>query len=775
MSATRPTSVLLVVDSESRENSLKNCFNPAIHTFVTANSHLQALKYSSNSRFDIAVISLSLPTKNICRTITGLQKNISDIKIIIASVHPSVDEITKTTNLGAIGYMVKPFSAEEFGTVLKTSKKPELHKQSLKGELYPPSKEFSRKALISNPQSYKALYNWSIKDPEEYWGQLAEQLVWQKKWNNFSDSSFRKKKDFRFFTGGKINACYNCIDRHLETWRRNKAALIWQGERDDETRTFSYQQLHHDICRFANVLKKMGVQKGDAVTIYMPVIPELTVAMLACARIGAIHNVVFGGFSGEALSERILDCGSKIVITADGYHRNGHIIRCKDTIDEALVDCPDVRDVIVVKRLGLHIIMDEGRDRWWHDEISAGDISSECEIVETNANDPLFILYTSGSTDKPKGIIHTHGGYLLQAFQTMKWVFDIKDEDVFWCTADLGWVTGHSYVLYGPFSNGATSFLYEGSPTYPAQDRVWEIIEKYGINTFYTTPMLIRSLMREGAEWPHRHNLSSLRLLGTVGEPISPKAWLWFYETIGNNKCPVVDTWWQTETGGHLISAMPGAVPAKPGSASLPLPGIEPVVLRKDGTPASANESGYLCIKKPWPGIMLSIHNDENQVKDSYFAKFPGYYFTGDGARYDEDGYFWLTGRIDDVINISGHRISPMEIESALNAHHLVDEVAVVGIPHAIKGQGIYAFITLVDGVKPSKTIEKEFRNYTRKSIGPIAGLDKIQFTDALPKTRSGKIIRRILMGVASHSSDLGDTSVLHDKKLLDKLVKGRV
>ncbi len=498
--------------------------------------------------------------------------------------------------------------------------------------------------------------------------------------------------------------------------------------------------------------------------------------MLACARIGAIHSVVFGGFSADALKDRMLDCESKLLICIDGYYRGGKIIRSKDNADEALEGCPSVKDVIVVKRAGIEVTMREGRDCWWDDEMASDSVKAKCDPEVLDAEDPLFILYTSGSTGKPKGVLHTQAGYLLYCYQTFKWIFDMKEEDTFWCTADIGWVTGHSYIVYGPLSYGATTLMFEGVPSYPHPDRFWDIIEKYQVSVFYTAPTALRSIMREGDDWPNKHDMSSLRVLGTVGEPINPEVWMWYYNVIGKGKCPIVDTWWQTETGGALVSPLPGATPLKPGSATLPFPGVELAVLREDGTVADVNEGGYLVIKKPWPGLMRRVYGEPERFKNTYFVKFPGVYTTGDGARIDEDGYYWLMGRIDDVINVSGHRIGTAEVESALVSHGRVAEAAVVGMPHDIKGQGIYAFVTLKAGVEKSDALTKELVGHVRKEIGPIATPDKIQFADGLPKTRSGKIMRRILTKIAAGDVEqLGDTTTLTDPAVVDELVKGRV
>ncbi len=641
--------------------------------------------------------------------------------------------------------------------------------------IFPVPKEFAEKAAIRSMEEYEAIYNWSIKNPEHFWSTMARQLDWYKEWDKFLVYDFKDKPEVRYFTGGKINASYNCLDRHLKTSRRDKPALIWQGEPDEDSRTYTYRQLYEEVCKFANVLKKLGVKKGDIVTIYLPMIPELTMAMLACARIGAIHSVVFGGFSAEALRDRILDCKSTMLITADGYYRSGRNINSKNNADTALNDCPDVKDVVVVKRLGIDVDMQAGRDHWWHDEMNGDDIAAECPPEEMEADAPLFILYTSGSTGKPKGILHTQAGYLLHTYLSMKWIFDIKDEDIYWCTADIGWVTGHSYIVYGPLAAGASTLMFEGVPTYPEPDRFWQIVEKYKVNVFYTAPTAIRALMREGEEYPDRHDLSSLRLLASVGEPINPEAWMWYYRVIGRENCPVLDTWWQTETGGILITPLPGAIPTKPGSATLPFPGVEPVILKENGTEVGANEGGWLCIKKPWPGMMRTIYGDSKRFKETYFSKFPGYYCTGDGARRDKDGYYWLMGRIDDVINVSGHRISTAEVESSLVSYQKVAEAAVVGMPHQLKGQGIYAYVTLKVGVEPTTDLEKELKIHVRKQIGPIATPDVIQFAEGLPKTRSGKIMRRILVKIASgDGKDLGDTSTLADPSVIETLLKGR-
>jgi acetyl-CoA synthetase len=649
---------------------------------------------------------------------------------------------------------------------------------SILGEkkFYEPPDGVKMKAYIKRMEEYRELYQKSIDDPAKFWGELAEQLDWYKKWDKVLEYDFNKP-EIKWFKGGKLNASYNCLDRHLNHWRSNKVALIWQGEPLEENRVFTYQQLHYHVCKFANVLKKFGVKKGDRVSIYLPMIPELPMAMLACARIGAIHSVVFGGFSSEALRDRINDCGSKVLITADGYYRSGRIVPNKVNADEALKDCPEVEKVIVVKRLGIDVPFTKERDVWWHEEIRKEDIKLYCEPEIMDAEDILFILYTSGSTGKPKGVIHTTGGYLLFVYQTLKWVFDLKDEDVFFCSADIGWVTGHSYVVYGPLALGATSLMFEGVPTYPNPDRFWEIVERYRVSVFYTAPTAIRALMREGEEWVKRRGISSLRMLGSVGEPINPEAWRWYYTNVGQERCPIMDTWWQTETGGFLISPLP-ITPLKPGSATFPFPGVLPKIIREDGSECEVDEGGSLVIAKPWPGMLRGFWNDPDRkrFKETYFTIFPGYYFTGDGAKKDEDGYFWLMGRIDDVINVSGHRIGTAEVESALVSHPSVAESAVIGIPHEVKGQGIYAFVTLKTGIKSSEELRKELLAHVRKTIGPIATPDKLQFADSLPKTRSGKIMRRILRKIAEgRIEELGDTSTLTDPGVVIQLAGERL
>ncbi len=641
--------------------------------------------------------------------------------------------------------------------------------------VFQPPKEFVEKARLKSLDEYKKMWERSIKDPKGFWGEMASQHIdWFKKWDGaVEEYSFKDKISLRYFVNGKLNITYNCLDRHLKTWRKNKAALIFQGEPLEESKTYTYLQLHREVCKFANVLKKFGVKKGDRVAIYLPMIMELPVAMLACARIGAIHSIVFGGFSAEALRDRINDCQAETLITCNWGYRSGKVLSSKENADKAMDQSPSIKRCVVVNRIEKETKMKAGRDFWWHEQMK--DASPVCEPEWMDAEDPLFILYTSGSTGKPKGVLHTTAGYLLFTMMTMLYVFDIRDEDVYWCTADIGWVTGHSYIVYGPLSAGATSLMFEGVPNYPEPDRFWEVVERYGVNVFYTAPTAIRSIMKSGEEWPNKRNLSSLRLLGSVGEPINPEAWMWYHRVIGKEKCPITDTWWQTETGGHLICGIPGAMNMKPGSAGLPFFGVEPIILRADETEAGVNEGGHLCIKKPWPGFMRTVYGDPGRFKEQYFIQHPGYYFSGDGARKDEDGFYWLMGRVDDVINVSGHRLGTAEIESALVSNKAVAEAAVVGYPHDIKGQGIYAFVTLKEGFKASDDMKKELVNHIRKEIGPIASPDKLHFADALPKTRSGKIMRRILRKIAEGAiTELGDTSTLADPDVVGRLVSGR-
>jgi acetyl-CoA synthetase len=630
--------------------------------------------------------------------------------------------------------------------------------------VFKPSAKFAKSATIKSFALYKKMYNESIHSPEKFWAAMAEELSWYKKWTRV----LRWKLPFaQWFVGGKINVSTNCLDRHLTTWRKNKAAIIWEGEPGD-TRTLTYADLHREVCKCANVLKKLGVVKGDRVIIYMPMIPELPVAMLACARIGATHSVIFGGFSAEALKDRINDAQAKLVVTADGGYRRGSVIPLKANIDEALKVTPTVESVIVVNRVGLDVDMVPGRDHWWDGLMST--TSAECEPEKLDSEHPLYILYTSGTTGKPKGVVHSTAGYLLGCHLTMKYVFDIKDTDTYWCTADIGWVTGHSYIVYGPFSNGATVVMYEGAPNHPEPDRFWSIIEKYKVNVFYTAPTAIRAFIKWGEQWPLKYDLSSLRLLGTVGEPINPEAWMWYSKIIGKGKCPIVDTWWQTETGSIMITPLPGVTPTKPGTATLPFFGVQPDVVNKEGKSVPANQGGYLVIKKPWPSMMRGVYRDPERFKKTYWSDIKGMYFTGDGARRDKDGYFWIMGRVDDVINVSGHRLGTMEVESALVSHPYVAEAAVVGKPDEIKGSAICAFVTLEGKRSPTPQLKEELRLHVAKEIGAMAKPDDIRFTDALPKTRSGKIMRRLLREIASGGATTGDTTTLEDFSVLEKL-----
>jgi acetyl-CoA synthetase len=634
---------------------------------------------------------------------------------------------------------------------------------------FPPSKKFREHAHIGSMKEYNKMYKQSIEKPEEFWGDIAgSELEWFKKWNKVLswDPPFAK-----WFEGGKLNVAYNCLDRHMNSWRKNKAAIIWESEHGQH-RIFTYQQLYREVCRFANVLVDNGIKKGDVVCIYLPMVPELVVSMLACARIGAIHSIVFGGFSAEALRDRINDSKAKLLITSDGSFRRGKRIPLKANADIALVNCPSIRSVIVVNVANLEVNMKGRRDHWWDDLVPHASTLSECEIMD--AEDPLFILYTSGTTGKPKGILHTTAGYLLYVHTTAKYMFDLHEEDTLWCTADIGWVTGHSYIVYGPLSIGATSVMFEGVPNYPRPDRFWEVVEKYNVNIFYTAPTAIRAIKRDGDEWVNKHDLSSIRLLGSVGEPINPEAWTWYHEVVGGGRCPIIDTWWQTETGGALITPLPGAMTLKPGSASRPFFGIKTEIFNEEGKTVGPNEGGYLVITQPWPGMTRNIWGDPDRFKETYFNRFPGIYFTGDGCRIDEDGDYWLMGRIDDVVNVSGHRIGTAEVESALVSHDAITEAAVVPVPHEIKGQGLFAFVTLKKNFSPDQTLRKDLVNHIAREIGPIAKPEGIQFAEALPKTRSGKIMRRILKKIAMKSEDIGDTTTLADPSVVDKLLEDR-
>jgi acetyl-CoA synthetase len=629
---------------------------------------------------------------------------------------------------------------------------------------FPPPPEFAKHAHIKSLAEYEQLYRRAADDPEGFWAEQAEALSWFRRWDNLL---LWKEPHAQWFAGGKINACYNCVDRHLENGRKNKAAIIWEGEPGD-TRVLRYQDLHREVCKFANVLKKLGIQPGDRVTLYMPMVPELAIAMLACARIGATHSVIFGGFSADAVADRNNDAKARLVVTADGGWRRGKIVPLKQNVDTALTKSPTVEKCVVFNRCNQQVDMTNGRDLWWHELMA--DASADCPAVPLDSEHPLYVLYTSGSTGKPKGVLHTTAGYLLGTSLTHRWVFDLKEDDTYWCTADIGWVTGHSYIVYGPLANGATTLMYEGAPNHPREDRFWALVEKYRVNIFYTAPTAIRAFHKWGDEWPNKHDLSSLRLLGTVGEPINPEAWMWYHKVIGKERCPIVDTWWQTETGMILISPLPGATPTKPGSATRPFPGVAAEVVDRHGNKVPANQGGFLVIKKPWPAMLRTLFGDDERYRQQYWSQVPHAYFTADGARQDEDGYFWIMGRVDDVLNVAGHRLSTMEIESALVHHPGVAEAAVVGRPDELKGEGIACFVTLVSGTKPTEVLKKELREHVAKEIGSLARPDEIRFTDALPKTRSGKIMRRLLRDIAGGKQTTGDTTTLEDYSVLARL-----
>jgi acetyl-CoA synthetase len=629
---------------------------------------------------------------------------------------------------------------------------------------FDPPAEFSRHARIKSMAEYRKIYDAAAADPEKFWADVAGELHWFQKWNKVLEWDLPWAK---WFAGGKINLSYNCLDRHVSGPRKNKTAIIWEGE-PGEIRTLTYQQLLREVSKCANALKDMGIKSGDRVAIYMGMTPELAIALLACARIGAVHSVIFGGFSANALVDRINDAQCNAVITQDTSYRRGNEIKLKATVDEALASCPSVKHVLVYRRTGSQIEMQKGRDHWWHEVVEKA--SDHCPAEALDAEDPLFILYTSGTTGKPKGIVHTVGGYSVGVYYTTKMVFDLREEDTYWCTADIGWVTGHSYIVYGPLQNGATTLMYEGAPNHPDFDRFWQIIDRHKVNIFYTAPTAIRAFIKWGSEFPKRHKLDSLRLLGSVGEPINPEAWMWYREVIGKNRCPIVDTWWQTETGMIMISPLPGAVATKPGSATLPLPGVIPDVVTRTGQSVPKGSGGLLVIRKPWPAMARTIYNDPERFVKQYWSDIPGMYFTGDGARKDDDGYYWMMGRVDDVINVAGHRLGTMEIESALVAHPKVAEAAVVGRPDELKGQAIAAFVTLESGNKPSPQLKEELRQWVAKEIGALARPDDLRFADALPKTRSGKIMRRLLRELASTGDVKGDVTTLEDFAVISKL-----
>ena len=647
-------------------------------------------------------------------------------------------------------------------------------------EVHPAPDWIRHRAHVKNRAEYEKIWNQSIKYPAGFWAAIASEYVdWFKKWDKVEDFNFDVNKGpiyVKYFEGGKLNVSYNCLDRHLKT-RGDKIAIQWEGNEPGEDRAYTYKELHKEVCKFANVLKSLGVKKGDRVCFFLPMIPELPIGMLACTRIGAIHGAVFGGFSADSLRDRIQDSGSKVLVTCDGTFRGAKAVPQKTNADEAVKTCPSVEKVIVVKRVGEKIAcsMQKGRDLWWHEEMAKA--SEDCKPESMDAEDPLYILYTSGSTGKPKGVMHTTGGYLVYVAYTHKMIFDYHEEDIFWCTADIGWVTGHSYIIYGPLCNGATSVMFEGVPNYPDVSRFWKVVEKYKVTIFYTAPTAIRAIAKEGSDWVKKADISTLRVLGTVGEPINPEAWNWYHHNIGRDELPIVDTWWQTETGGILITPLPGAIDLKPGKATVPFMGVAPAIIDENGEEIKETvASGPLCIKKPWPGIMRGVYGDPMRFQENYFIQRPGFYYTGDGATRDEDGYYQLMGRIDDVINVSGHRLGTAEIESALVAHEKVAEAAVVGYPHDLKGQSIYAYVTLKTGVEKSDALKKELVAHVRNLIGPIATPEKLQWADGLPKTRSGKIMRRILRKVAANEiSELGDTTTLADPSVVDDIVRNRV
>jgi len=630
--------------------------------------------------------------------------------------------------------------------------------------VFPPPAAFAANAFVKGPAEYDLLWRRAKDDPEGFWGEQAESLHWFQRWDRVL---VWKEPHAQWFAGGKTNASYNGLDRHLLAGRKNKAAIVWEGEPGD-SRVLRYQDLHREVCKFANVLKGLGIKAGDRVTIYMPMVPELAVAMLACARIGAPHSIVFGGFSADAVADRNNDAKARLIITADGGWRRGKVVPLKHNVDDALAKSPTVEKCVVLNRCDQTVEMKPGRDLWWHELMA--NASADCPAEPLDSEHPLFILYTSGSTGTPKGVLHTTAGYLLGVSLTHKWVFDLREDDTYWCTADLGWVTGHSYIVYGPLCNGATTVMYEGAPNHPREDRFWSLIEKYRVNTFYTAPTAIRAFVKWGDQWPNGHDLSSLRLLGTVGEPINPEAWMWYHRVIGGERCPIVDTWWQTETGMILIAPLPGAIPTKPGSATKPLPGVVADIVDREGRSVPPNQGGFLVIRQPWPAMMRTIYGDDERYKQQYWGHVPHVYFTADGARRDEDGYFWIMGRVDDVLNVAGHRLSTMEVESALVHHPKVAEAAVVGKPDEIKGEGISCFVTLVGGSTATEALKHELREHVAHEIGALARPDEIRFTDSLPKTRSGKIMRRLLRDIAAGRQTVGDTTTLEDYSILARL-----
>jgi acetyl-CoA synthetase len=742
----------------------------------TAKDGREATVKLSQGEFDAVVSDWKMPYVDGVELLQMAKNSRDDIVFIIITAYATPDTEIEAKKLGAGGYLPKPFKPADLIRAVKTCLEEEVRKPEPVEQKLRPSAVFTREAHFKTFGQYRDEYLSSIENPDEFWGKVAQQeLVWFRKWDKVFEWTKKKPAwEFKWFEGGELNACYNCLDRHLDSPTAQRTAILWEPDDPaDEVRKYTYRELYGEVCRFANVLRRRGVKRGDRVCIYLPMIPELPIAMLACARIGAIHSVVFGGFSAESLRERILDSEAGTLITSDEGRRAGRVVPLKRNADEALKGADCVKSVIVVQHTGGDVAMKKNRDYWWHDEMAVAEEICECELM--GSEETLFILYTSGSTGKPKGVLHTTGGYMAYVTHTTRLIFDLKDDDIYWCTADIGWITGHSYILYGPLSNGFTSVMFEGVPTYPAADRFWEVCEKHRVSVFYTAPTAIRALMRQGDDFADKHPLRSLRLLGTVGEPINPEAWLWYHEHVGKSRCPIVDTWWQTETGGILITTLPGAMFMKPGSAGFPYFGLETKVLNPEGGEVEVGQSGALVLCRPWPAMLRTIWGDPERMKKQYFDMYPGYYFTGDGCRIDEEGFHWLQGRIDDVINVSGHRIGTAEVESALVEHEAVAESAVVGYPHEVKGQGIYAYVTLIQGIEPTQELAKELVTHVRKLIGPIATPDFIHFTDALPKTRSGKIMRRILRKIAANQEDFGDTSTLADPHVVERLVEGHL
>jgi acetyl-CoA synthetase len=770
--------VLLVDDEAEYLQGLRRYLAKKGYNIETAYDGLEASEKLTAGTFDAVVSDLKMPKIDGMELLRMVRETNQNIAFIVITGYGTAEIEADAKKFGANGYLPKPFAPSALAQTIQKALAEAVGVAEVVSEpaeqRLEPSADFVRKSLVSTFEKYKEDYTRSIENSDEFWADVAErELVWFKKWDRVFEWTRKEPVwEYKWFDGGQLNACYNCLDRHLDTPKADKIAILWEpDEPGEEARTYTYKQLHAEVCKFTNVLKKHGIKRGDRVCIYLPMIPELAIAMLACARIGAIHSIVFGGFSAESLRGRILDCEAKMLITSDEGRRAGRRIPLKKNADESLKGADCVESVLVVRHTGADVSMADGRYHWWHEEMAGVDAACECEHMESE--DTLFILYTSGSTGKPKGVVHTTGGYMTYVTLTTRLIFDLKDEDIFWCTADIGWITGHSYIVYGPLSNGFTSVMFEGVPTYPAADRFWEVCEKHNVNVFYTAPTAIRALMRQGNELADKHPMETLRLLGSVGEPINPEAWLWYYEHIGKTRCPIVDTWWQTETGGILITTLPGAMSVKPGAAGYPFFGVETMVLDPDGKEVPVGESGALVITRPWPAMLRTIWGDPERMQKQYFDMYPGVYFAGDGCRIDEEGFHWLQGRIDDVINISGHRMGTAEVESALVDHKTVAESAVVGFPHEIKGQGIYAYVTLIKSVEPTDELKKELVKHVRKLIGPIATPDFIHFTDSLPKTRSGKIMRRILRKIAANEESFGDTSTLADPTVVEQLIAG--